>query len=197
MNIKNNKRSQVTDEHIIRAVYRAIAEEHKPLARITVREICEETGINRSTFYAHYQDVYDVVEKTEKNMSEKLTLSAIEAAGEFSSMESIFERVFAFVREHSEFYRIYFSEMHHSGIIGIAWNMVNEHMGLQRYDQLGFRSQAEMEYTGVYFIHGVSAMLRLWIETGCMETPRELVVFLVHQYQWALVVFRQGKSSAL
>ena len=27
----------------------------------------EKTGNNRSTFYAHFQDVYDVVEKTERH----------------------------------------------------------------------------------------------------------------------------------
>ncbi len=183
MNKKNNMRARETDERIIRAVYRAITEEHRPLGRITVREICEETGINRSTFYAHYQDVYDVVEKTEKTMSEKLTLSAIEAAGEVSSMEGIFERIFTFVGEHREFYHAYFSEMNRSGIIGVAWDMVSEQIGHLTYDQLGFRSQAELEYMGVYFIHGLSAMLRRWTETGCRETPQELVDFLVRQYQ--------------
>ena len=32
----------------------------KPLERITVRELCEAAGINKSTFYTHYRDIYDL-----------------------------------------------------------------------------------------------------------------------------------------
>ena len=35
----------------------------KNIQQITVRAICEMADINRSTFYAHYLDVYDLLEK--------------------------------------------------------------------------------------------------------------------------------------
>ena len=31
----------------------------KPLEKITVKELCESARINKSTFYAHYKDIYD------------------------------------------------------------------------------------------------------------------------------------------
>ena len=34
--------------------------EKKPINKITVREIVEECGITRNTFYYHFQDIYDV-----------------------------------------------------------------------------------------------------------------------------------------
>lgn len=40
----------------------------KPIQSISVRELCEEAGINRSTFYAHYKDVYDLREQIETEM---------------------------------------------------------------------------------------------------------------------------------
>ena len=36
--------------------------ENKPLSRITISEICTDCGINRKTFYYHFQDIYDLVE---------------------------------------------------------------------------------------------------------------------------------------
>ena len=65
MNTKNNKRSQNTDEAIIRAAFEAMLLGGKQISKITVREICEKAGINRSTFYAHYTDVYDLFERVE------------------------------------------------------------------------------------------------------------------------------------
>ena len=38
--------------------------ENKPLSRITISEICTDCGINRKTFYYHFQDIYDLVEWT-------------------------------------------------------------------------------------------------------------------------------------
>ena len=33
----------------------------KPFDKITVKEIVEECGINRNTFYYHYEDIYDLL----------------------------------------------------------------------------------------------------------------------------------------
>lgn len=35
----------------------------KGLASMTVSDICRTAGINRGTFYAHYIDKYDLVDK--------------------------------------------------------------------------------------------------------------------------------------
>ena len=34
----------------------------KPLNKITISDITEDCGINRMTFYYHFQDIYDLVE---------------------------------------------------------------------------------------------------------------------------------------
>lgn len=36
--------------------------EKKPFAKVTVRDIVEECGVNRTTFYYYYQDIYAIVE---------------------------------------------------------------------------------------------------------------------------------------
>ena len=38
----------------------------KPLEKITVKELCAEACINKSTFYAHHADIYDLSESMEK-----------------------------------------------------------------------------------------------------------------------------------
>ena len=35
--------------------------ESRPLSKITVRDIIEDCGVNRKTFYYHFQDIYDLV----------------------------------------------------------------------------------------------------------------------------------------
>ena len=182
MNTKNNQRSRETSERIVRAVYRAITEEGKPLSRITVREICEEAEINRSTFYAHYQDVYDVVEKVEQTMSEQLTRTVLDTLDRAASINDLFMRLFEFVSEYRAFYSVYLGQMHRAGVIGMAWELLQDRTAQLRYDQLGYRSEAELEYAGIFFVNGLTALLRHWLETGCRETPEELVEILIRQY---------------
>ena len=40
----------------------------KPIQEITVKELCDEAGVNRGTFYSHYQDIYELLEQIEEEM---------------------------------------------------------------------------------------------------------------------------------
>ena len=44
----------------------------KNYRKISVAEICEKAGINRSTFYRNFEDVYDMVEKLPQELLRKL-----------------------------------------------------------------------------------------------------------------------------
>ncbi|MDE6789083.1 MAG: TetR/AcrR family transcriptional regulator [Ruminococcus sp.] len=44
----------------------------KPLERISVKEICELSNINKSTFYAHYLDIYDLSDKIESEITAQI-----------------------------------------------------------------------------------------------------------------------------
>ena len=37
----------------------------KPLEKITIKELCEKAQINKSTFYSHYKDIYDLSDQTD------------------------------------------------------------------------------------------------------------------------------------
>lgn len=61
MNKKANEQYK-SNERVILDVFTRLLEE-KDLQKITIKEICEEAHINRSTFYNHFEDVYGVLEK--------------------------------------------------------------------------------------------------------------------------------------
>ena len=64
MNLKD-ARVQKTRNNIHQVFFKLLKE--KPISRITVSEICQQCQINRSTFYKHYADPYDLLEKTEES----------------------------------------------------------------------------------------------------------------------------------
>lgn len=58
--------STPTKQDIAIAFLRILA--RKPFRKVTVRNIVEECGINRTTFYYHYQDIYAIVEGLCENL---------------------------------------------------------------------------------------------------------------------------------
>lgn len=62
--MKTDARVRYTRARIRDAFLQCLKE--KPVNRITVKEVCERAEINRATFYAHYTDVYDLLEKLEE-----------------------------------------------------------------------------------------------------------------------------------
>lgn len=57
-----NRRSQKTRNEITRVFLGLLAE--KPLKSITVKEVAERADVTRATFYSHYDDIYDLLEKS-------------------------------------------------------------------------------------------------------------------------------------
>ena len=47
----------------------------KPLEKITVKELCESARINKSTFYAHYKDIYDLSDAMEEEVVQSIANS--------------------------------------------------------------------------------------------------------------------------
>ena len=175
MNVKNNRLIRETDEKIIRVVYQMMTQEHRPIAKITVREICERTDIHRSTFYAHYRDVYDLVEKVEGNMSRLMTETFFRKLDEGASARDCFIEVFTFIREHKEFYMYYLSESKKYGVLQLTWDTIrSRYTAAASPEHFGARSQKEMEYHGAFFLVGMTAVVRMWLQNGCCEEPAEL-----------------------
>ena len=175
MNTKNNRLLRETDEKIIRAVYQMMTREHRPLEKITVREICQQAGVHRSTFYAHYQDVYDLVDRVEKSMSQELTATFFRKLDENASARDCFTEIFAFIRDHREFYLYYLSQRQQNGVLQLAWDTIRARCSdAADPAQFGVGSLEEMAYHGAFFLFGMTAVVRMWLQNNCREEPAAL-----------------------
>ena len=68
MNTANNQLHQETERRLRQELLCFLEREQEP----TVSELCEAAQINRSTFYRHYRDIPDLMEKTEKEIQKGL-----------------------------------------------------------------------------------------------------------------------------
>ena len=70
MNTKNNRR-RMNSQARIREIFLELLR-HKDLADITVAELCERAGINRSTFYANFDGIYGLAEAIYEDLSKEV-----------------------------------------------------------------------------------------------------------------------------
>lgn len=68
--MKNDRRVRRTRTAIHSAFLKLIFE--KDMNKITIKELCERADINKSTFYLHYQDIYDLEEQFKEEISAKV-----------------------------------------------------------------------------------------------------------------------------
>lgn len=67
---RSDHRTRVTKLLIRRAFTDLLRQ--KPIQSISIKELCALAGINRGTFYAHYADIYDLLEQLEAEMTSDL-----------------------------------------------------------------------------------------------------------------------------
>lgn len=178
MNTKNNLRFQQTEERIVEVFINLLQE--KEIHKISVSEICRLSEINRTSFYLHYTDVYNLMEKIEHNMS--LYFGKLFTAPENYNLGDRFVRLFLFIQEHQNFYRVYLNnqkEMHLlEGIIPDSASASLQDM----IKKLGFTKEHEYLYHQAFFKAGFTALVREWLNSGCMESPEELAEILHREY---------------
>ena len=69
---------QFTKQAITASFLKLLAE--KPLDRITVKDIVEDCGVSRNSFYYHYQDIFDLMDEVVQTETGKALGAHFDAA---------------------------------------------------------------------------------------------------------------------
>lgn len=169
MNTKNNRRRQASVEKIQKTFLTFLRE--KELSQISVSDICKEAGINRSTFYANYADIYDLADTICQGLENEVTqLLVLEAGWQHSAQE--FLKLFRHIREHQNLYAFYFKLGYESR--GLTWH--NDR------DLQAMPDTSSIDYHVTFFRHGFNAIVKLWLQQGCRETPEQMCQILLTEY---------------
>ena len=70
MNKKNNQRFHDTEIRMEAVMLELM--KTTEFEKITVKKICEKSRVNRSTFYAHFSDINDMMDKMEQKLRKEL-----------------------------------------------------------------------------------------------------------------------------
>ena len=168
--IKRDRRLLRTKKVIIAALMQLLTE--KDLSEITVTELAERAGINRKTFYLHYDRVEDIIEDFGEdllNYTDRMMRTHIETNGRIN-IRVLFGAINSAITENLEFFRIFVrSGAYH---IFISSSMRSEYIrNLRASMELYFRGGLLLSpYVMEFLVSGVTAMYIKWLDT---ELPTE------------------------
>ncbi len=182
MNISGNMRFQATAEKIERAVFMLL--KRKRYDAFSVKDICIEAGINRSSFYAHYNDINDLMMKIENGLAQKMqsVLAPMSEIATSAPSANPFAALFSFIYEYKDFYKSFMKSNTPSFFAPKA--MEKQRLLLQtmsRRNDLNY-SDSEINYHLHFFGGGLKAICEQWLLTNCCETPEEMERVIHNEY---------------
>lgn len=145
----------------------------KPVAKISVTELCERAGINRATFYAHYSDPSDLLRSIEDEILSDLSRwlePAIAAQGDVA-LSDMLTPIIEYIGENADVCSVLLSS---SGDAGFQAKVVDavEQPFLAGFRRGGSREVAEYFYT--FAADGCVGMLKKWLSGGMTVPPARL-----------------------
>ena len=180
MNTKNNKRKRASMHKMEQVLIELL--QAKELHEISVSDLCKRAGVNRSTFYANYMDIYDLADKLrEKLEGEVAALYEEEMTLGYNSNDYL--KLFRHIARNQALYQTYFrlgyDEQHR------VWYYDTD-LAEKHFDNRFITYHIE------FFKSGLTRIIKLWLQNGCRETPEEMLEILRSEYQGREEFFRKS-----
>lgn len=150
----------------------------KPIDKITVKEICDSAQINRSTFYKHYRDIYDVQEKIEDELREAAVemIKNIQKTG----IKEAFSQAIGAIRDNLDFYLAVFLQKNTSDLVKFLLEDYFKELNEESDISLPDVSKENRDYILHYISWGCAGIINCWIKNG-MKDSNDSVAELIEK----------------
>lgn len=155
--------------------------EKKDYEFITVKELCQKAGVNRSTFYLHYESMNDLLEETVtmlnkrfyESFSKEYTIDAAINEDQILTKAKYLTPYLNFIKQNKRAYKL-----SHSKPI-----LFKSETSFQKMYQTIFNpildkqkvKEEEKKYIFEFYAKGVLAIVFKWVENDCQEDIKLIV----------------------
>lgn len=177
---KENQRVTISKRMLKEGVLRLL--ENKHIAAISVSELCEESSINRTTFYRHYQTTSDVLMELEEDFMNELQESPKPLTGTQDIRTNAF-RICHFLYDHKDTAKIFISNDTDSHFRMLFQNFADEYIKSKMVSYKGKSVNANtLHLLTTYCAHGVYSMVHKWLIEEIPMTPDEVADLIVGSF---------------
>ena len=164
--------------------------EKKDFTYITVKEICNTAGVNRSTFYLHYENTSDLLKETTNHILDRFLsyFSADTKNIAFQPEECELDELLFITPEYVTPYLTFIKE--NQKLFKTSLNQLGSMSFDDVYDRM-FRHiftpilskfcvpENKRPYMMKFYLSGVTAIVMEWIRTGCKDDMEDIVQVII------------------
>lgn len=182
---KMDRRKARTKKLLYQALIKVL--EEKGPSRITVSDITEKAGLNRSTFYLHYTDAIDLLERVKadiwtglaermKNLDPYNYLSYAVKNEPDPAMVKVIE----YYGEHADFFKVILGPNGDPAFAVRIKDFLKEHHLSKILDSRPDLADTIVpkDYMIAYLAASNLSILMNWIETGMQQSPRTIALMI-------------------
>lgn len=159
--------------------------EKKPLEYITVRELCETAGVNRSTFYLHYETIGDLLEETTRcllddflayfSFDEKtvaFNINSCDLKELFFLTDKYLVPYLTYIRDNKA---VFATALAHKKTFGFenVYDRLFKNIFNPILDRFHY-PEKDREYVMMYYLNGINAIIEEWLKNNCDKSIKEI-----------------------
>lgn len=148
----------------------------KDINLITVKEIVDLADLNRSTFYLHYRDIYDMLTQIENDMIEEI--NNIEAKYPPSALKKspklFLIDMFKYSDENRIFCKMLLGSHGDMAFLGKIKKILEDKCFHVITDNCPRKDLQKFQFFATYAVSGCTGLLQSWLESNNEITPEEL-----------------------
>lgn len=191
--VKNNmKQEKKTDQRILltqmllkNALVKLMQEQH--ISKISVRALCEVADINRSTFYVHYANPQDLLNKVKQEVLENLNKYLEKQELNYTRPISVqvLTKILDYLKENVELFKALLSEncdfAFQKDILELA--QVISSQVTQTFDV------KKRDYIKTFCITGAISILQKWLQEDMQESSQQMAEFIIQVMYYGITSF--------
>lgn len=142
--------------------------QEKDFKDITVRDITDRMDLNRGTFYLHYTDTYDLLQKLEQDTLDDVQEMIDNHSSEmdFDMLLPVFEPILNYIVENRDICKSLFVSNASSDFIDKVHELIHRngiHLIQDKYPQI---PEDAFEYLVSFITYGLIGLIKQWFDTN-------------------------------
>lgn len=127
--VKDANKSSLNTKAKIKSAFFKLVKKRESASNITVKELCAEAGIQRSTFYIHYKDIFDIEDSIISLFYEKIQSFVPDIVNCPKDVEIFYIQLFDFIESIEQDIQLIFRDREAPAIIEKAIGKISDSFG--------------------------------------------------------------------
>lgn len=143
------------------------------LNKISVKQIVEDCGLNRQTFYYHFQDIFDLIEWIYRT-------EAVESISQYRSYDTWtdgFYKIFIYIEDNKAFCLNTLNSLGRNHLDMYLYAVTNELlMGVVNEVSCNMNvNEEDKKFIANFYTHAFTGLVIQWMKEGMKENPKVII----------------------